>query len=253
MESFDEPTKSASSKLNFFKHVFKFDDDSKADMLNIVQYALLAILPIVILNKVSQKYVPEANDEKGSLEILAEVLIQILVIFLGLMFINRLITFVPTYSGIKYPDFNVTYIILAVLMITLSLQTKLGEKVGILTDRISELWEGAPNKKNANGKGKGNVKVSQPISGQGQNTMQSQMDAIGQSLYGGSGQNSQSTMISQLPTMPEQKTPDYNSMYQNTNTSMPGAATPGEGFQSMEPMAANSGGSAFGSAFGGGF
>jgi hypothetical protein len=138
-------------------------------------------------------------------------------------------------------------------MITLSLQTKLGEKVGILTDRISELWDGAPDKKNTNGKGKGNVKVSQPISGQGQNTMQSQMDAIGQSLYGGGGQNSQSTMISQLPTMPEQKSQDYNSMYQNTNTPMPGAATPGEGFQSMEPMAANSGGGAFGSAFGGGF
>lgn len=246
MESFDETSKSASSKTGFIKHVFNFEDDSKAEILNIIQYALLAVIPIIILNKLSQKYVPEADEEKGSFEILAEVVIQILVIFLGLLLINRIITYVPTYSGVKYPEVSIIYIVLAVLMITLSLQTKLGEKVGILTDRIAELWDGSVGTKKPVTKGKGNVKVSQPISGQSQNPMQSQMDAVSQSLY--------STPISQLPTMSaEQKSPDYNAMYQNTYTPMPGAATPGEGFQNFEPMAANAGGSAFGSAFGGGF
>lgn len=250
MESFDETSKSASSKVGFIKHVFNFEDDSKAEMLNLIQYSLLAIVPIILLNKLSQKYVPEADEEKGSFEILAEVIIQILVIFLGLLLINRIITYVPTYSGIKYPEISIIYIVLAVLMITLSLQTKLGEKVSILTDRLSELWDGSAKDDKKNGaKGKGKVKVSQPISGQqSQNAMQSQMDAVSQSLY--------STPISQLPTMSlEQKSPDYNAMYQNTNTPMPGAATPGEGFQGggFEPMAANAGGSAFGSAFGGGF
>ena len=253
MESFDETSKSASSKTGFIKHVFNFEDDSKAEMLNLIQYSLLAVVPIIILNKLSQKYVPEADEEKGSFEILAEVIIQILVIFLGLLLINRIITYVPTYSGVKYPEMSIICIVLAVLMITLSLQTKLGEKVGILTDRIGELWDGSvgAKKPQTKGKGKGSVKVSQPISGQqSQNSMQSQMDAVSQSLY--------STPISQLPTMSlEQKSPDYNSMYQNTNTPMPGAATPGEGFQNggfLEPMAANAmGGGAFGSAFGGGF
>jgi hypothetical protein len=244
MESFDETSKNASSKVGFIKHVFNFEDDSKAEMLNLIQYSLLAIVPIILLNKLSQKYVPEADEEKGSFEILAEVIIQILVIFLGLLLINRIITFVPTYSGVKYPEVSMIYIVLAVLMITLSLQTKLGEKVGILTDRISELWDGSVGTKKPAAKGKGNVKVSQPISGQSQNPMQSQMDAVSQSLY--------STPISQLPTMSlEQKSPDYNAMYQNTNTPMPGAATPGEGFQNGgfgEPVAANfGGGSAFGS------
>jgi len=257
MESLDNLKGASSSTTSFFKHVFSFNEDSKSEMLNIVQYSLLAIIPIVILNKLSQKYVPEADEEKGTFEILAEVIVQVLVIFLGLMLINRIITFVPTYSGIKYPEFNVTYIILAVLMITLSLQTKLGEKVGILTDRLSELWDGtsSDNKKKSKGKGRGNVKISQPISGQNQGQNQnSQMDAIGQSLYGGNGGSS--TMISNLPVVPTtQSTPDYNAMYQNTPTPMPGAATPGEGFQmgGFEPMAANAGGSAFGSAFGGGF
>jgi hypothetical protein len=258
MESFDEPTKSASSKMGFFKQVFNFEDESKAEIMNIIQYSLLAVIPVVILNKLSQKYVPEADEEKGTFEILAEVIIQILVIFFGLMIINRIVCYVPTYSGVKYPDVNVIAIILPILTITTSLQTKLGEKVGILTDRVTELWDGSSKEDNKKGKSKskGNVKVSQPISGQSQgqgqvqNNMQSQMNAISQSLY--------STPISQLPTSsPEQSSPDFNAMYQNTYTPMPGAATPGEGFQNgggfNEPMAANAGGSAFGSAFGGGF
>ena len=72
MDSSDESNK------NFFKHVFNFDDDSKSDILNIIQYALIAIIPIVILNKTIGKYVPEADDKKSSLEVSAEVIIQII-------------------------------------------------------------------------------------------------------------------------------------------------------------------------------
>jgi hypothetical protein len=42
---------------------------------------------------------------------------------------------------------SIIFIILAVLMITLSLQTKLGEKVSVLTERLTELWEGKNDKK----------------------------------------------------------------------------------------------------------
>ena len=114
------------SKKNFFKHVFNFEDDSKAEMLNIVQYTLIAIIPMVLLNKSIQKYVPEADDQKSSLEVLAEIILQVIVMFLGLLFIHRMIIFVPTYSGVKFPEYNVIINILSVLMITLSLQTKLG-------------------------------------------------------------------------------------------------------------------------------
>jgi len=250
---------SDNSKKGFFKHVFNFDNDSKSDMLNIIQYTLIAIIPVIILNKAMQKYVPEADEKKGSLEILAEVLIQIIVMFMGLLIIHRIITYIPTYSGLEYPEFSIIFIILAILMITLSLQTKLGEKVSILVDRLTELWEGKSNNKGKNGKGKGNVKVSQPISGQNMggtitmpmNTLPSNQSAMNQSLYGGS------TSISQLPTdssnqsysQSSQQLPNYNNMYQNDTTPLVGAATPGmaEGF--MEPMAANSvlGGGAFGS------
>jgi hypothetical protein len=177
---------SSDDSKSFFKHVFNFDDDSKSDILNIIQYALIAIIPIVLLNKSMGKYVPESDDKKGSLEISAEILIQIIVTFIGLLIIHRIITFIPPYSGIKYPDFHIVYIILAILMITMSLQTKLGEKVTILVERVIELWEGKPaDKKKKNGKN--GVKVSQPISGQ-------QMITMGQPNY------TEGTAISSLPT-----------------------------------------------------
>ena len=245
MDRLDESTK---NNMGFFKHVFNFDDDSKSDMLNIIQYSLIALVPIILLNKAMQKYVPEAEEEKGSLELLAEIVIQIIVMFLGILMVNRIVTYIPTYSGVKYPEFNVNYIILAVLVITLSLQTKLGEKVSILFDRVVELWEGKSKDNKKKGKnGNGSVKVSQPIS-QNANSM-----AMSQSLYNDGG----STPISQLP---EQSMPDYNSMNRNDNTPLIGASTPGkesmmnlnnQGMNGGFPMAANEllGGSAFGSNF----
>lgn len=226
MESLDETAKNISSNMGFFKHVFNFDDDSKSDMLNIIQYAILALVPIVVLNKIMQKYVPEAEEEKGSVELLAEVIIQLVIMFIGILITHRIITYVPTYSGAKYPDFSVIYIILAVMMITLSLQTKLGEKVSILYDRVVELWEGKPEKndkkKKKGSSGSGYVKVSQPIS-QGQNQVQ---DAQIASLYSG-GTTSINSLPMESSSSGQQQSPDYNAMYQSTPTPMPGAATPG--------------------------
>ena len=234
MESLDELSKSTSGKQGFFKHVFNFDEDSKAEMLNIIQYAVLALIPVVILNKLMQRFVPEADDEKGSIEITAEVLAQLIVMFLVILLIHRIITFIPTYSGEKYTGFSVTNIILAMLVIILSLQTKLGEKVSILVDRIIDLWECPKDTKKGK---KGNVKVSQPIS-QNQMAMSQSLNSMG------------STSISSLPPVQSQQTPNYDQMYQQDSTPLVNAATPGmEGF---DPQPANGGGiGAFGSAFGG--
>ena len=238
MDSLEDLTKSTNGKPSFFKHVFNFDETSKSEMSNIIQYAVLALIPVVIMNKLIQRYVPEADDTKGSPEILAEIIGQVIVMFLGILIIHRIITFIPTHSGEKYSDFSVTNIILAFLVIVLSLQTKLGEKVSIIVDRVVELWEGPQDTKKKK-KGQGNVKVSQPISQQQpQSAMNQSLSSMGQSSSG-------TTSISSLP---QQSSPDFNSMYQQDNTPLVGAATPG--MESFEPMAANAGG-AFASSFGG--
>jgi hypothetical protein len=227
------------SKESFIKHVFYFNDKSKADLLNITQYSLISIVPIVLLNKLIAKFVPEADEQKGSLEISAEILLQIFVMLFGLFMINRFITYFPTYSGTEYANINIIYIVLAMLMITISLQTRLGEKTNILVERITELWEGKPakNTKNAkNNKNNNNVKVSQPISGQNMNMSSQAMNqsAMNQAMY------SDGTSINSLPTAGDsQQLPNYNNMHQQDNTPLVNAATPGmEGFGN-QIMAAN--------------
>jgi hypothetical protein len=235
MESLDELSKTSHGKPGFFKHVFNFDEESKAEMLNIVQYSVLALIPVVLINKIMQRFVPEADEEKGSLEITSEILAQVIVMFLVILLIHRIITYIPTYSGEKYASFSVTNIILSMLVIILSLQTKLGEKVSILVDRVMELWEGPKDTK----KGKnGNVKVSQPIS-QNQSAMNQSLNSMG------------STSINSLPppqTTMTQQLPNYDKMYQQDSTPLIGASTPG--MENFEPEAANGGFGAFGSAFG---
>ena len=108
----------------FLNHIFDTSEEAKAEILNVVQYAITGILPVVALNKTIQ------------------IFIQIVVMFVGVVIIHRLITYFPTYSGYKYEAFNLTTVILAFLVIVLSLQTKLGIKVNILVDRALELWNG---------------------------------------------------------------------------------------------------------------
>lgn len=133
---------SSGSRASFLSHVFSTREEDKAEVLNVVQYAIIAVIPVVILNKLIQRFIPEADGYKSSLELLAEVFIQIVVIFTGVIAIHRCITYLPTYSGFKYEHLTLTNVVLTFLVIILSVQTKLGIKVNMLVDRVYDLWNG---------------------------------------------------------------------------------------------------------------
>lgn len=142
------------SKKSFLGHVFSTTDEGKAEILNVVQYSTLGIIPILLLNKFIQRFIPEADAEKSSIEVLVEIFLQTIIMFCGIILIHRIITYIPTYSGFKYESLTLTNVILAFLVIVLSIQTKLGIKVNILSDRVLELWNGpsdteAPKKRSS--------------------------------------------------------------------------------------------------------
>jgi hypothetical protein len=137
-----EPITLNNSNGGFFNHVFNFDDDTKNTVFNLVQYTILAILPIVGLNKTIQNVFPEPNKKRSNLEILFEVIGQLVVIFVGIFFINRVVTYIPTYSKTDYPGFNLFTVVLTFMVIILSLQTKVGKKVNILVERFSDYYNG---------------------------------------------------------------------------------------------------------------
>ena len=212
--------------VSFFQHVFNFDEDTKCELLNISQYSLLSVVPVVLLNKTIQNVIPEADDSKRNLEILVEIIGQILMMFLSVFFVDRIITYIPTYSKTKYQEMNLFSVMILFLVIVLSLQTKLGEKVNILLDRLVDYWGGGTQEKKKGKKGQkaGNDQQHQP----------SQADYL--------DTHNMMTQPQAGMSMNNQQVNDFNSMYQNGGD---GGFAP----QQMEPSAANEGFGAFGSAF----
>lgn len=220
-------------KKTFFNHVFSQTEEGKAEILNVVQYSLLGVVPILVLNKLIQRFIPEADPDKSTLELLAEIFIQLIVMFCGVIIIHRIITYIPTYSGFKYENLTLTNVILAFLIIVLSIQTKLGIKVNILFDRANDLWNGTSTESKENVKR--GVRVNKPVS----RHAPSQADYLDNS-------QSQSNIF---PPAPVATTRQSNGM--DSYDMMMGRPSPAADVGSLlGPMAANSllGGS-FGSSF----
>jgi hypothetical protein len=202
-------------KQTFFTHVFNFETDSKNEIVNIIQYSVLSVIFITLLNKGINTYMPEVDRDKGTIQLTSEIMIQVVVIFVGILFIHRIITYMPTMSGIPYAEQNVITTILPVLVVMLNI-SKLGEKVSILVDRIfNDKPATAPVKLNS----------VQPISGGNMNSNVPQILPPG---------------LNTSNPMGTSQEPDFNTMFSGPNTPLVNAQEP------FEPMPSNfAGGSIF--------
>ena len=122
----EDQTELKDTNLGFFSYVFNFDDNNKNLLLNLFQYAFLAIPLVIIILKCVNYYTPEEDDTKGTLEIIAEILCSISIILLAIWFINKIIRYVPTYSKMQYPIFNEINFIIPLFIVLFTMQTKLG-------------------------------------------------------------------------------------------------------------------------------
>jgi len=120
---------------SFFNYMISLNSNEKNDLLNMLQYSILAIIPIIIVLKLMKKYIPSENDKKASIEILIELVLQLIVIFGAFWFINRLITFIPTYSTAPYPHFNIIQLVIPITFILFSMNSTISEKATILLNR----------------------------------------------------------------------------------------------------------------------
>jgi len=193
---------------SFVSHVFNFETSGRNEMTNIAQYTVLSVVFIAVINKLMDEYMPSVDKDKGSMAIAVEILVQCIVLFIVLLFLHRIITYIPTISGTKYADQNVIAIILPTLVLLLTV-SKLGEKVSILMDR----WLGqTPPVK---------VKHTQPLAQSNSPTF------LPKSV------NTANPM--QAPD------PDFNSMFSGPTNPLVNAQSPSE----FEPMPSNFGGSIF--------
>jgi len=120
---------------SFFNYMFSLSSNEKNDLLNMLQFTVLAIIPVIVILKLMKKYIPNENDKKASIEILIELVLQLTLIFASFWFINKLISFIPTYSSAPYPHFNVIQFVIPVTFILFSMNSTISEKATILLNR----------------------------------------------------------------------------------------------------------------------
>jgi hypothetical protein len=121
---------------SFFSYMFSLSEGEKIDLLNMFQYLLLAIIPIMLVNKFITTYIPPVDRSKSLIEITSELVIQLVILFTFIYFIHKLILFVPTYSKNPYPTINFLPIILPLLIVLLSLDKNMHEKSSIWLNKI---------------------------------------------------------------------------------------------------------------------
>ena len=130
--------------------------------MNMIQYLLLAIIPLTFFNNLICSFIPEVDESKGNFDLLSEIVLHLILTILSIYLVNRIITFVPTYSGRTLDNVNFINIALVLLMFNRKSKTKLD----VLFKRVKAMWDGEEpeNKKKSKGK-QPVVKVSQPITG----------------------------------------------------------------------------------------
>ena len=232
------------SPSGFLNHILNFDSDNKSALLNLFQYIGLAIVPVIIILKLIKEYIPEDDEKKDTLEILLEIIIQIGILFTSVYFIDKIIRYFPTYSGIAYQKLNEITIILPLLIILFTMQTKLGAKINIIYNRILDLINGKQSQAYVGNSNHGNVRVTQPIVTPGIHQV-SRADNLDNSLIQPTGnQVLAQNNISLIDSLP-------NTMENSIDTGgMQQGAMQAAFMDQMEPMAANGAlGSAFGSSF----
>jgi hypothetical protein len=228
MDKISDSVKSVQHESSgFFNYVFNFDTENKHRIMNMIQYTLLTIIPVLLILRGIKHIIPEDDESKGSFEILAESLGQVIVIMLAIWLTNKIINYIPTYSGEEYPKFNEISFIIPFIIILATMQTKLGAKFNILIDRVMRLIFGDKDekKKEQQQQGQNVVRVSQPMAG-GQH-QPSQADYLDRNQLLPSN-----PMLSSMPT----KFPPQQLQQQQP--------APSQDYfpMSNEPMAANEGG-----------
>jgi hypothetical protein len=160
----DTLPESSSVNKSFISKVLDVDGETKAGLMNGIQYIMLALIPVAIVDTLMKKFFVDSNPNiKGSVELLAEVLGQIVITIILLFSIHKVIIAIPTYSGSAMNRLNYSTLSLGLLISFFGLNHQISGKVGVIFKRLQDMWEGKPKEQPVKKNTK--VSVSQPISG----------------------------------------------------------------------------------------
>ena len=121
---------------SFVDYMTSFSASEKGQLMNLVQYCGIAVIPLLAILKLMKIYMPVNNPLKPTSELVFEVLIQLVIILVAFFFIHKLVLYFPTYSKVNYENFSLLSGMLPLLFLMFTLDTKISEKLNVLFDRL---------------------------------------------------------------------------------------------------------------------
>ena len=121
---------------SFIDYITSFSATEKCQVMNLVQYCGIAVVPLLAILKIMKIYMPISNPLKPTSELVFEVIVQLLVILVSFFFIHKFVLYFPTYSESKYENFSLLSGMLPLLFLMFTLDTKISEKLNVLFDRL---------------------------------------------------------------------------------------------------------------------
>lgn len=236
MDILSDSTTSNSSNVGFFEHMSNFDDQTKSELLNMLQYTLLLIIPVILLDKAIGDLFTHDTEDKHTFELVFEVVTEVVLLIIGMYLSHRLVSYIPTYSGQSYKAVNFTSVLLVFIFIVTMFQTSLREKVDALLERVYFYISGFlgieafANNGGGNSNVKSNSNSSNSNSSNSSNSNSQQMN------------NNQNEAMTKMNTTPVTQLPSHNNANMNV-TNEPFM----NNMNNTEPQPANSvlGGSLF--------
>ena len=238
----DFETNNHSKQKGLLSYVFEYNENKKIKLIQIAQYVTLGFIFYSIFLNTIDTYFPKIDDTCSSIEIIITLLLYLYIFFYSIYYIDRIICYSHSFFGYTScyinddRDISVFDIVTPALLSILSFNPQFQDGLIILSERISEAWNGTERKQ------KKKKKSNQ------QQQMVSQTP-ITSSLYSGN-----TTPINQLPVLQEGFTQQQPiQLMQPVQQQMQGQTqgqTQGQMQEPFAPMAANEvvGGS-FGSLF----
>lgn len=221
----------------FVTRVMDFDSDTKHNVINAIQLIMFATIPVALIDMLTKHLFSNSNPgSKGSVELLAEMVIQLCTTILLASVASKIIYAIPTYSGADYQPLNYVNLSLGYLITGFALNhSNITDKFLVIMSRVNESWSGK-KPDHVNDKKKNNVSVSKPISGTSRHPPTHQNSRADVRESGG---NSMTPPI--VPNGSPGPPPSFhNEESQNQNMyGGPENSIVGADFPAQEPMAAN--------------
>jgi len=124
----------------FFTYVFRLSKFKQEDLMNIIQYTLLSIVPVVLFIYFTKKYFPSVAEDDSSLYIFTVTVIELIFMIIGVFFIDRIINYIPTFSGKYYETINLTTIVIIFVLFMLVNETGFKQRTLIMLERFDKFF-----------------------------------------------------------------------------------------------------------------